>query len=618
MPFIKLNFKPGLNRDQTNYSNEGGWWECDKIRFRSGYPEKLGGWMKYTVQTLIGTCRQMFVWVTSFGDNLMAMGTNKKVYLEAGGNLFDITPIRQTTVNAATFAAVNGSSIITVADNATNPDVGAYVTFSGAATLGGNVTATILNTEHEIATVINSSAYTIVVPVIANSSDSGNGGGAVTAKYEINPGNANPTFGYGWGTSTWSRNGWGSGSDQPVNLPARYWWFDNFDNDLVMNYNEGGKGPIYIWERGSNVNPAIALGTPAVLLSSLLGASDVPDDAGQILVSQNDKHLLAFGATPYGGGNFDPLLIRWADQNDPINWTPSPTNSAGFIRVSRGDQIVRAIATRQEILVYTNTGLSSLQFTGTTDVFSIQELADNISILSPRSVITVNNVTYWMGRDKFYLYSGRVDTLPTTLWTQVFQNLNYDRAGNIVSGTNEGFNEIWWFYPSANSDDNDSYVIYNYVERIWYYGSLARTAWNDSGLREYPQAIGGQYIYDQERGLDADGVPMVSYIQSSEFDIGDGEQFMLTRRMIPDVKFTGSTAQTPEVYITLVPRRFPGAPPQSEPNLRVIETSADIYTNEVFIRARGRSMSFEVGSNTLGVNWQVGSPRLDARQDGKR
>jgi len=618
MPFIKMNFKPGLNRDQSNYSNEGGWWECDKIRFRSGYPEKLGGWVKYTVQTLIGTCRQMFVWVTSFSDNLMAMGTNKKVYLEAGGNLFDITPIRQTTVNAASFAAVNGSSTVTVTDTGSNPAEGGYVTFSGAVSLGGNVTATILNTEYEIATAINSNAYTIVVPVVANSSDSGSGGGAVIAEYQIDPAPPNYTFGYGWGTSTWGHDGWGSGSTQPVDLPTRYWFFDNFDNDLVMNYNEAGKGPIYYWERGSNANPATALGTPAVLLSSLSGASDVPTNAGQVLVSQNDKHLLCFGATPFGGGTFDPLLIRWADQDNPVNWTPTPTNSAGFIRVSRGDQIVRAVATRQEILVYTNTGLSSLQFTGTTDVFSLQELADNISIISPRGVVTVNNVTYWMGRDKFYIYSGRVDTLPTTLWTQVFKNLNYDRVNNIIAGTNEGFNEIWWFYPSANSDDNDSYVVYNYVERIWHYGLLARTAWNDSGLREYPQAIEGQHIYDHERGLDDDGAPMVSYIQSSQFDIGDGEQFMLTRRMIPDIKFTGSTAPTPEVYITLVPRRFPGSSPQSEPDLRVIETSADIYTNEVFIRARARGMSFEVGSDTLGVAWQLGSPRLDARVDGKR
>ena len=618
MPFIKLDFKPGLNKDQSNYSNEGGWWECDKIRFRSGYPEKLGGWTKYTVQTVAGICRQMFIWITSFSDNLMALGTNQAVYVEAGGNLFNITPIRQTTVNAASFAAVDGSSVITVTDAGCNPTGGGFVIFSGAASLGGNVTATILNTSHEIATAINGDAYTIVVPVVADSSDSGNGGGAVTAEYQLDPSDGNYTFGYGWGTAGWSRGGWGSGSDQPVNIPTRYWWFDSFDNDLVMNYSQGGKGPIYIWERGSSTNPTTALGTPAVLLSSLGGASDVPTNAGQVLVSQNDKHLLAFGATPYGGGNFDPLLIRWADQDNPVNWTPTPTNSAGFIRVSRGDQIIRAVATRQEILVYTNTGLNSLQFTGTTDVFSLQELADNISIISPRSVAIANNVTYWMGYDKFYVYSGRVDTLPTTLWTHVFKDLNYSNVDNIIAGTNEGFNEIWWFYPSANSAENDSYVVFNYVERIWYYGKLSRTAWIDSGLRQYPQAVSGAYIYDHERGINADGDPMVSYIQSSEFDIADGEQFMLTRRMIPDVKFTGSTANTPEVYITLVPRRFPGSPPQSEPNLRVIETSADIYTNEVFIRARGRSMSFEVGSDTLGVQWQLGSPRLDARVDGRR
>jgi len=618
MPFIKLNFKPGLNKDQSNYSNEGGWWECDKIRFRSGYPEKLGGWAKYTVQTLIGTCRQMFVWVTSFSDNLMVMGTNKKVYIEAGGNLFDVTPLKDTSVNAASFAAVDGSSIITVTDTGSNPADGAYVIFSGAAGLGGNVTATVLNTEHEITTAINANAYTITVPVVANASDSGNGGGAVTAKYQIDPVSSNYTYGYGWGTSTWSRGGWGSGSDQPVNLPTRYWWYDNFDNDLVLNYNETGKGPIYYWERGSSTDPTGALETPAVLLSSLSGASNVPDFAGQVLVSQNDKHLLAFGSTPYPSGTFDPLLIRWADQDNPVNWTPTATNSAGFIRVSRGDQIVRAIATRQEILVYTNTGLSSLQFTGTTDVFSLQELADNISIISPRAVAVANNVTYWMGRDKFYVYSGRVNTLPTTVWTHVFENINYSFTNNFFAGTNEGFNEIWWFYVSANSTEVDSYVVFNYVEQIWHFGTLARTAWLDSGLREYPQSIGGQYIYDQERGVDADGAPMDSYILSSEFDISDGEHFMLTRRIIPDIKFTGSTASTPEVYITLVPRRFPGSPPQSEPNLRVIETSADIFTNEVFIRARGRSMSFEVGSDTLGVNWQLGSPRLDARIDGRR
>jgi hypothetical protein len=623
MPFIPMKFKPGLNRDQTNYSNEGGWFECDKVRFRSGYPEKLGGWVRYTLTAMIGTCRQMFGWVTSFQDNLLALGTDVKVYIEAGNNLIDITPLRETTsAGDVTFAASDGSSVITVTDVGSNAFPGGYVTFSGAVSLGGNVTAPILNAEHEIQTNINADAYTIEVSVTANASDSGDGGASVIGAYQINPGLPNTTYGYGWGTSTWGRDTWGSGSNQPVNLGQRTWFFDNFDNDLVMNYYEDGKGPIYIWERGALVNPTTAFATRAVLLSSLMGANEVPAAAGQVLVSQNDKHLLALGAVPYTSSNvadFDPLLIRWADQDNPIEWEPTPTNSAGFIRVSRGDAIVRGLATRQEILVYTNTGLSSLQFTGTTDVFSLQELSDNISVMSPRCFAVANNVVFWMGYDKFYLYSGRVDTLPTTLWSHVFRNFNYDRSDNVVAGTNEGFNEVWWMYPSAQSNDNDSYVIFNYVERIWYYGTIERTAWLDSGLRDHPQAVGiDGYVYDHEVGQDDGILPMESFILSSDFDIGDGENFMLTRRIIPDVKFEGSTAANPEVDITLVPRRFPGSTPQSEPNLRIIETSADVYTNEVYIRARGRSMSFKISSDELGVNWQLGVPRLDARVDGKR
>lgn len=623
MPFIPLKFRPGLNRDQTNYSNEGGWWACDKVRFRSGYPEKIGGWVKYTTETLIGVCRQMFGWVTSFSDNFLALGTQSKVYIEAGGNLNDITPLRATTsAGDVTFSASNGSSTITVFDTGSATSAGDYVTFSGAVTLGGNITATILNANHEIATSINSNAYTIVVDATANASDSGDGGAAVIGYYEIPVGYANTTYGYGWGTSTWSRGAWGSGSDQPVNLPGRLWWFDNFDNDLVMNYNDGGLGQIYYWERGSSTDPVTALGTRAVLLSSLGGANEVPVRAGQILVSQNDKHLLAFGAVPYGSSDpadFDPLLIRWANQDDPVEWEPLVTNSAGFIRISRGSAIKRAFPTRQEILVFTDTSLNSLQFTGTTDVFALQELNDNISLMGPNAVATANNMVFWMGHDKFYVYSGRVETLPTTLWTHVFRNFNHSNHNTVVAASNEGFNEIWWFYSSANSQENDSYVVFNYVERIWYYGTIERTFWLDNGLREYPQAVDASgNLYNQEDGVDADTVAMEAYIESSDFDIGDGEQFMLTRRIIPDLRFNGSTASEPEASITLIPKRFPGAPPQTEPNLRIIETSVDQYTNEVFLRARGRSLSFKVLSDTTGVQWQLGNPRVDARQDGKR
>jgi len=618
MPFIPLRFKPGLNRDQSNYSNEGGWWACDKVRFRSGYPEKIGGWTKATLEVVIGTCRQLFGWVTSYADNFVSAGTEQKVYIDAGGNYFDITPLRQTTTNAASFTASNGSSTITVTDSGTNAVAGAYVTFSGAASLGGNVTGTILNASHQVATAINADAYTIVVSVTATAADSGNGGGAVTAEYEINPGYPGATYGYGWGTSTWSRGTFGSGSSAPVSLPGRLWFFDNFDNDLVMNYNDGGYGVPYIWERGTNSDPTTALGTRAILLSALSGASDVPTYVGQLLVSQNDKHLLAFGATPYGGGTFDPLLIRWASQDAPEDWTPETTNSAGFIRISRGSIIRRAIAVRQEILVFTDTGLNSLQFTGTTDVFALQELNNNISLMGPNAVATANGMTFWMGQDKFYAYTGRVETLPTTLWTHVFTNFNYSNRNTVVAGTNEGFNEVWWFYSSENATENDSYVVYNYVEQIWYYGTIERTAWLDSGLREYPQGMDstGQ-LYDHEDGNDADGVAMDSYIQSADFDIGDGEKFMMSRRILPDIKFTGSTATAPEAYVTVAPRRFPGASPQVEPNLPVIESAVDVFTDQVFIRARGRSMAFKVGSNTTGVQWQLGNPRLDAREDGR-
>jgi hypothetical protein len=358
-----------------------------------------------------------------------------------------------------------------------------------------------------------------------------------------------------------------------------------------------------------------------VLLSSLAGASAVPNEAMQVLVSQNDKHLLAFGSTPFGGGAFDPLLIRWANQDEPTNWTPSPTNSAGFIRVSRGSQIIRALPTRQEILVFTNSNLYSLQYLGTTDVFGLQEYADNISIMSPRAVISANNVTYWMGIDKFYIYSGRVETLPCTLRNHVFQNFNYDQADQVVCGTNEAWHEIWWFYPTANSQINNAYVIYNYLEKVWYYGSIQRTAWLDSSLRRYPQAVGGYFLYNHEEGVNDDTLPMTSFITTNDFDVGDGENLLLVKRIIPDVNFEGSTTTNPKVLMTMRPRNFPGTNyiASNEPDVtRTATVPIEQYTEQVFIRARARQMGFRITSEDLGVQWQLGAPRLDGRSDGKR
>jgi hypothetical protein len=684
----KLTFKPGVNRDQTNYTNEGGWYECDKIRFRSGQPQKIGGWVKYTINTIIGTCRQMFAWFANGGENTMAIGTNAKLYVEAGSNLYDITPLQRTSTTlgaaAGPFTATAGSRTITVSystDSAYNPTAGNYVTFSGATSLGGAITATVLNQNYLIKTVDTSAkTYTITSLTAATSGDTAKGGATVTAKYDIDVGYVTTVYGYGWGAGAWGRGTWGSGSITPVKLFQRDWFFDNFDNDLVANIRDGAP---YYWTYDGTFS------TRAVLLSSITGASDVPIKVMQLLTSQGDKHLLAFGATAYASSTFDPLLIRWSDQDDPANWTPAPTNSAGFIRVSRGSRIVRAIPTRQEIIVFTDATLNSLQFLGTTDVFGIQELSDNISIASSRACIAVNNVVFWMGNEKFYAYSGRVDTLPCTLRNHVFENLNYDQIDQVVCGTNEQWNEIWWFYPTGSSLYNNAYVIYNHLDKIWYYGNITRTAWNDSPLRQYPQSVnntiftgsisgttltvtgvtsgviavgdvisgtgvtantiivalgtgtGGLgtytldtsqtalsttistngYIYNQEVGVDDDVYPMESYISSSDFDIGDGEQFTLIKRIIPDVSFDGSDLTidpNPGILLTMRPRNFPGSSYSNSPIGVVITTNVTNYTDQVFVRARARQMAMEISSEDLGVQWQLGAPRLDGRPDGKR
>jgi hypothetical protein len=630
MPFQKLNFKPGINRDQTNYSNEGGWYECDKIRFRSGYPEKIGGWLKATTEYMLGYCRQMFGWITSYQDNFLACGTNEKVYIEAGGYFYDITPLRAavptltTPVTDNCITTTNGSGTVTIIAVGSDADVGNYVDISGATAVGG-IPAATLNATHKVATVINVNAFTFTVGVNATSSTTG-GGTGINVSFEIDTGNAIQTLGYGWGTNVWSGAfGWGLGSPDGIYLPQQDWWFDQFDNNLVMNIRNG---PIYYWERGTNATPDVALATRAILLEDVSGSANVPTTAMQTLVSQNDKHLLAFGCQPYAGASsdFDPLLIRWASQDDPGMWTPLVTNSAGFIRVSRGSQIVRAIPTKQEILVFTEATLNSLQFTGTTDVFSLQEIGDNLSIIGPRAVTVVNNMTFWMGHDKFYAYTGRVETLPCTLRNFVFNDINFDQVDQIISGTNEGWNEVWWMYPSANSSVNNRYVIFNHLERIWYYGNLERNAWLDSPLREFPQAsytdntLERSYLLNHEDGTNDDGAALVAYIQSSDFDIAEGDQFMLTRRIIPDINFDGSDAPNPEANFIIRPRNFPGGAYQSNTSntQRVIQSVVNQYTNEVFMRARARQVALRVESSGLDTQWQLGSPRLDMRPDGRR
>jgi hypothetical protein len=633
--FLKLQFRPGVNRDQTNYSSEGGWYECDKIRFRSGYPEKIGGWVKSTPTAFFGVCRQLWNWITSYSDNFLSLGTNNKVYIESGGIFNDITPLRATAPTLTSpntnncVATTNGSDVVTINLGTTHDaETGSFVTISGVTGDIGGIPDAEINANHQI-TVIDTDSFSFSVSTAASSTVAAGGGTSITISFEIAPGYATTTAGYGWGAGTWGRGYWGLGSTAPVLFPQRDWWFDNFDNDLVMNVRNGAG---YWWVRGTTVDPGTALATRAIALSAYatsegFTANSVPVKIMQLLVSQNDKHLIAFGAVPFGStseADFDPLLIRWADQDTPGDWTPSTTNTAGDLRVSRGSSIIRAMPTRQEILVWTDTHLYSLQFLGTSDVFGLQEYADNVSIISSRACATAANVTYWMGQDKFYAYTGRVETLPCTLRNHVFKNINTEQTDQIVCGTNEGWNEIWWFYPSAQSSWNDSYVVFNHLEKIWYYGTIERTAWLDTPLRAYPQACNSDstaasgYLYSHEAGLDDDEIAMEAYIQSNDFDLGDGDKFMLTRRVIPDVGFSGSTATTPEVTMQLRPRNFPGSAYRgdAQDTRNVIESSVDVYTEQVFIRARARQMAFKIASSALGVNWQVGSPRLDMREDG--
>lgn len=654
MPFTKLQFRPGINRDTTNYANEGGFYDCDKIRFFSGYPQKLGGWIKATSETFLGTCRQMWNWVTSFSDNFLALGTNQKVYLEVGGLFYDITPVRLplpapdqefTFISPDTDGCIgttDATTTITVTIASHGCFVGDFIVFKDISGPVGGVPEDELNGEHVVTSVPTTGTFTFEVTTPATSTTTG-GGNSIKLTCLISPGFPIVTAGYGWGTGAWSGDstppdpdfGWGLASPVPVFLPQRDWWFDNFGNDLIMNIRSAalgtgapGGGPIYYWERGVTVNPVSSLETRAFLLSDLPGASGVPTQANQVLVSQNDRHILAFGCQPYLGAasDYDPLLIRWSSQNDPGMWAPASTNSAGDLRISRGSRIVRAIPTRQEIVVFTDTHIFSLQFLGTTDVFGLQEISDNVSIIGPRCVTTVNNVTYWMGVDKFYAYDGRVQTLQTTLREYVFKDINFAQSDQIICGTNEGFNEIWWFYASENSEWIDRYVVYNHLERVWHYGTMVRTAWLDAGSRNFPFAAETDQdqnpgvLYQHEVGLNDDTLPMNSFIQSSDFDIGDGEQFMLTRRIIPDINFTTSEAPTPEVTITVRPRNFPGANYDNDPadSQAVIENQFGVYTNQIFVRARGRQMAIKVSSEDIGVFWQMGLLRLDARPDGKR
>jgi len=614
MPLQKVLLKGGINREGTRYTNEGGWYDGDKIRFRQGTPEKIGGWERIGENTFLGTCRALHNWVSLGGQNFVGVGTNLKYYIELGGNFNDVTPLRATQSLTNPFTTTSGSTTVLVTDTNGGFIDEDFVTFSGSSAVGGLT----ITGEFQI-DIVSATTYNITVSSAASSSATG--GGSVSAAYQVNVGSAFAIPLTGWGAGGWGAGAWGVG-ESSVN-EVRIWSHSHFGEHLIFGPNGGS---IYFWDATNGVT------TRAVELSSLSGASGVPSLQNIILVSDISRFVFCMGTNPIGSGILDPTLIRWSDQEDATNWSPSIENQAGSLRLSRGTKIVAASQARQEVLVWTDSSLYSLQYVGAPAVWTATLVGENISISSQLSVSYANGIAYWMGVDKFYLYDGRVQPLKCDVRKYVFNDFNILQYDQVHSGTNESFHEIWWYYCTSNSNDIDRYVIYNYMEKTWYYGSLGRTAWLDSGLRKNPLAATyNNVLVNHELGVDdketATTAAIAAHIVSAEFDLNDGHQFSFVNKIIPDITFDGSTADSPVVTMTLNPLTSSGSGHKTvtseggSNNATITRTSAaDIekYTEQLHIRIRARQMSMRIESSAEGVTWQLGSPRLDMRPDGRR
>lgn len=652
MPLQAVQFKPGINREGTTLANESGWYAGDKIRFRAGLPQKIGGWvldsgvsvggLEPPAGAYWGVARSLYNWINQAGSNLLGIGTNLKYYIQSsvGGDLYDITPLRATTAAGdVTFAAVNGSTTITVTDAGHGAQAGDFVAYSGAASLGGAITADVLNAEHRVATFISGSQYTIEVSVAANASDTGDGGAAVVGAYQITSGAMTYTVGTGWGAGGWggisppaADTGWGVAAPSAlgIGLQLRTWSQGNYGQDLIINPRGGA---LYYWLNNANPN----LFDRAELLSSTSSGvfqtdTSCPSVCNYVLVADAARMVVALGVNDYGESVQDPLLVRWSAQEDYSLWFPAATNQAGSYRVSVGSRLISGLQTRQEILVWTDSALYSMQYQGPPTVWGFQLLAGNLSIAGPNAMATADDITYWMGVDNFYVYNGRVQPLRCDLRQYVFGDLNLSQQFQIAAGTNTAFGEVWWFYCSAESAVVDRYVVYNYQEDVWYYGTMARTAWVDARLREKPIAAAGngKLLY-HESGTD-DGEtstlqPIHAYIESADFDLGDGNNFSLVDRIIPDVNFDGSTSAAPAITMAVRPRQFPGSaygtsgsPSVTSANNFSAQRTYEVqqFTPQVFVRVRGRQLALRIESNVLGTAWQMGVPRLGIRQDGRR
>jgi len=705
MPLKKLALKAGVNQENTRYASENGWYISDKIRFRQGTPEKIGGWLRISANAFVGICRSLWNWVTLAGINLVGVGTSSKFYLEQSGVYYDITPIRETATLTNPFT-LTASTTVTVTDTAHGAITGDYVTFSGASAIGGggtNVTAAVLNQEFEV-TIIDDNSYTIVISVVPNATAIAGspGGGTVTTQYQINVGPSIQIPAVGWGSGTWGSGGWGTGLTS--NATIRIWSQQNFGEDLVFGPRGG---PMYYWSAqigytaldftvtiaspgvltttlrngtavmlnttgalptglvvgtvyyvvnssGTTCNLSATFGGAAItttgtqsgtqsfsprgiVVNQLGGASDVPVIQNFIFVSDASRFVFCFGTNEYGGSTVqNPMLIRWSDQESVTNWTPAATNQAGSLQLSHGSEIITAVQTRQEIVVFTDSSIYSLQYQGPPIVWSSQLLGDNISIIGQNAAVVASGKVYFMGVDKFYVYDGRLNTLRCDLRQYIYGDINLEQNQQVFAGTNEGFNEIWWFYCSAASTVIDKYVTFNYVENnnegVWAYGELGRTAWLDSGLRDYPLAATYSYnLVNHEQGVDnGEGSSLVAInalIASAEFDIDDGDHFGFVWRMLPDITFRGSTAASPQVTMTLIPMQNSGSGYNNPISVggnenatvtRISTTVIEQFTGQVYVRVRGRQMILQVESNQIGCTWQLGSTRIDIKQDGRR
>tara|TARA_R110000851_G_scaffold6988_7_gene27562 strand:- start:2764 stop:4662 length:1899 start_codon:yes stop_codon:yes gene_type:complete len=632
MPLTKLQFRPGINRELTSYTNEGGWYDGNKIRFRAGVPEKIGGWVKAAQGTYIGSARALHSFTSLAGAIFTGIGTHLKYYLLVGETLHDITPVRKTSTTDDIFAATDGESTIVVTDNAHGAVKNDFVTFAGAAALGGsgNITATVLNQEYQVAKVVSANVYHITAKdtsgdtVVANANDTGDGGTGTTAAYQVNVGLDTVVYNVGWGTDTWGRDTWDSDGTLGVLSTLRLWSHDNFGEDLIYNVRNGG---IFYWDTSAK---AATYGR-GVSLNSLTNAdSGTPTIAKKIIVSDRDRHIIAFGCDAETSiGTQDPLLIRFSGQESATTWNATATNTAGDLPLSTGSEIVTAIETRQQILVFTDVSLHAMQFLGPPFTFGIGMISENITIMGPNVAKAVDDTVFWMGVEDFYIYDGRVRKLPCSVRSYVFNDFNLAQKDKAFAGLNSTFNEIWWFYPSGTNAECDKYVVYNFLENAWTYGSLSRTAWLDRGIVDNPLATGNdQHVYFHESGLDdgstAPASVIQAHIESSPIDAGEGNSFVFLNRLLPDITFEGSSATAPKATFTLKMRNSAGGNYLETAENNVTQSAAatstvvEQFTEQVFIRLRGRAFSLRVESSDVETQWRLGTNRVDLKVDGKK